>query len=347
MKTYFRIYVALISLIFFFSDEDLMGQRFTSPGEYMGFISEQFITIHEDMWGYVKAASHSNNARKIETKRKEVISTLALAKLRIKKLPDFEGDGSYRDSVVSYIEISYNVIKGDYDKIVNMEEIAEQSYDLMEAYLTAKEQARKKLIRAGEIASSQQRVFAANHGITLVESQSSTSKKLDVASDVYDYYNIIYLAYFKSYKQEAYLLDALSRQDLSSIEQNRETLIQNSEEGLNKLDSIRAYNGDNSLYQECKRTLAFFNGEAKDEFKFFTNFLLKKENLEAVQKAIDRKSPAQRTKEEITEYNNLMNEFNSLVNQYNEKNDSLNKQRNELFADWNNTADKFINQNIP
>jgi hypothetical protein len=347
MKPYFRIYAALIFLIFIFSIEDLTGQRFTNPGEYMGFIGEQFTTIDEDMWGYVKAASHSNNARKIETKRKEVISSLSLAKLRIKKLPDFEGDGSYRDSVVSYIEISYNVIKGDYDKIVDMEEIAEQSYDQMEAYLAAKEQARRKLIRAGEIANSQQRVFAANHGITLVESESSIGKKLDVASDVYEYYNIIYLAFFKSYKQEAYLLDALSRQDLSSIEQNRETLIRYAEEGMNILDSITAYNNDYSLYQECKKTLEFFNGEAKDEFKFFTNFLLKKENLGAVQKAIERKSPAQRTKAETDEYNNLVNEFNSLINQYNEKNNSLNKQRNELFDDWNKTADKFINQNVP
>jgi len=343
-----RFFVELLFLLAFSSSAvELYGQRFNSPLEYMDYIGEQHQTITEDMWNYVKTAAHSRNASKIDSKRKEVIKSLSLAKARIKRLPDYEGDGSYRDSVVAYLEISYLVLKGDYEKIINMEEIAEQSYDLMEAYLTAKKQAYNKLNHAADIAQQQQIKFANLYGIQLIEEENNLHKRLDEAIEVYDYYDILYLAFFKSYKQEFYVLEALNKQDLSSFEQNRKVLIQFSAEGLHTLDYIGGFKGDYSLSQECRKALVFFNSEAKDEFVFFSEFILKQENLLTISKAMEDKSHGQRSEKEVNEYNSIVNEFNMIVNKYNEENDLLNKERNEIFDTWNKTVDKFINKNVP
>jgi hypothetical protein len=45
----------------------------------------------------------------------------------------WKGDRSFRDTTVAYLKLLYIVFNEDYGKIVNMEEIAEQSYDAMEA----------------------------------------------------------------------------------------------------------------------------------------------------------------------------------------------------------------------
>ena len=104
-----------------------------SAVEYLNEINEQYEEISKDTWKYMKTVAHSKSARKIEKKRKELIETTYSAKSKIRTLRGFEGDKSYRDSVVAFLTISYNVLKNDYDKIMDMEEIAEQSYDAMEA----------------------------------------------------------------------------------------------------------------------------------------------------------------------------------------------------------------------
>ena len=51
----------------------------------------------------------------------------------------------FRDSVVRYLELSYAVLNNDYAKIMDMEEISEQSYDAMEAYMLAQQIANDKM----------------------------------------------------------------------------------------------------------------------------------------------------------------------------------------------------------
>jgi len=48
-------------------------------------------------------------------------------------MPPWKGDRSYRNSSVAYLKLVYHVFNEDYGKILNLEEIAEQSYDAMEA----------------------------------------------------------------------------------------------------------------------------------------------------------------------------------------------------------------------
>lgn len=75
--------------------------------------------------------------------------------------------------------MTYTVLKEDFDKILDMEDIAEQSYDFMEVYVLAKELA---------------------NNITLVEGEmDKKSQKINKASNVLEYYNDVYLIFFKSY----------------------------------------------------------------------------------------------------------------------------------------------------
>jgi hypothetical protein len=318
-----------------------------SAVEYMENINKELGAIMTDTWDYTSAVAHGKTARKIDNRRKDLIKTSSLAKNRVSRMSPYEGDASLRDSVIAFLNINYNILTQDYEKIVNMEEIAEQSYDMMEAYLLAQEKANEKLNTAGDRMEDEQKKFAAKNNINLLENKDKVAKKLESAGDVIKYYNELYLIYFKSFKQEAYLIDAMNRNDLNAMEQNKNALITTSTDGLEKLSKIQPFKGDANLKTACKNMLDFYKDEASAKMPDIIDFYMKKEKVEKVKTAFDAKPENKRTQQDIDQYNSAVNEMNAGLNKYNSNNDALNKNRSNLNDKWNNAASKFMDSHVP
>jgi len=291
--------------------------------------------------------AHGKSARKVENRRKEVLNINMDAQKKIQKAGDYEGDGSLRDSVLSYLKMSYYIINHDYGKIVDMEEISEQSYDAMEAYITAQEKAHQKLEVAGDMMETEQKIFAASHGITLIENKDKIEKKLETAGKVFSYYNRLYLVFFKSYKQEAYMMDALNKNDINGLKQNTDALGKCSDEGLKYLDTAKAYNGDNTVRMSCKEVLTFYKTEATDKCPVIIDFLVKKENFNKIKDAFNAKSQNARTKADVDEYNKSVADMNKASGEYNTINQELNSKRSLLINKWNETVASFLDKQVP
>ncbi len=344
-KFIFSIIVILGCAIFTITSKPVQAQNLNNAGEYMDYIYTEFTKISQDTWNYTSAASHGKKAKKVDNLRKELISTVYEAIKKIEKMPKYKEDASFRDSMVSYLKLHYIVLKQDYAKIMDLEDIAEQSYDLMEAYLLAQEIADTKLELAGEMMEEQQIVFAGKNNINLIISEDKISKKLKESHLVYEYYNILYLIFFKSYKQEGYMLEALNKNDLNGIEQNKSALINFSKDGLSKIDTTKDFKGDLSLKNATNQILKFYCNEAEVKIPIFTDYLLKKENFEKLKKAFDAKS--QKTKQDYDDYNKSVNDLNAAVKIYNTTNQDLNKERNKQLDNWNKTVAGFLDKHVP
>ncbi|MCT4560479.1 MAG: hypothetical protein N4A41_03800 [Crocinitomicaceae bacterium] len=333
----------IASLLFAFQ---INAQNTTNPSEYLSYFSTEYNELNAKMWAYTSQVANGKSARKVEATRKELIaaSDKSLAKTRTAK--DFNGDGEYRKSLNNFYQVLNAVLKEDYSKIVDMEAIAEQSYDLMEAYITAREQAGEKVSDAGKELDQELRNFCKKNNVNLIEDQSDISKKMEIASQVYDTYNQVYLIFFKAMKQEAYLMNAMSNQDLSSIEQNREALIAASEEGLEKLKAVQPYGKDSSMIVATKDLLNMYIQEANavDET---INLILATENFNKIKTSMDQKKPKDRTKEDVDQYNNAVNEMNAKVTSSNENNERFNKERAKKIDNWNSVAEKFTKKHVP
>jgi hypothetical protein len=278
------------------------AQQVSPALAYMESISAEFKNVQKNTWDYTRAVAHNRSARKVENKRKELVATINTAIGKIKRLKPFEGDASYRDSCVSALTINKIVIEEDYAKIMVMEEIAEQSYDNMEAYLLAQQKADEILANSMNNSEAEERKFAASHNINLVESQDKVSKKLSQASRVYEYYNKVYLIFFKAYKQEAYMLEAALKGDVNAMEQNKNSLLKFATEGREQLKEIKSFDGDGSLKIVCQQMLDFYKEEAEKNYQPVIDFYLKKDGFEKQSAAMNSKSKSH-TKEEIDEYN--------------------------------------------
>lgn len=316
-------------------------------GTYMDVFSVEYRKIQQDMWDYTSSVSHGKSARKVEKRRMELIQTSNAALQKAKSQKGFDNSTRYRDSVAEYFKIVNLVLKEDYAKIVDMEAVAEESYDAMEAYMLARERANDKLEEAGEMVEREQKKFAEDNHINLISAQDNLDKKMSVASEVYKTYNEIYLIFFKSFKQEVYLTDAINRKDVNAIEQNRTALLATAKEGLAKLDKVDPYKGDKSMIDATKKLLNFYIQEAESEIPNMLDYFLKAENFDKVKKNFDAIPEKKRTQSDVNEYNKAVKDMNDSMNGFNKSNQVINKQRGSLIDNWNNTAQNFTDKHVP
>jgi hypothetical protein len=315
--------------------------------EYMNVFTAEYGKIQQDMWDYTSSVSHGKSARKVEKRRAELIQTSTAALNKAKSSKAFNGSTQFRDSVIEFLRINNIVLKEDYAKIVDMEAVSEESYDAMEAYMLARDRANDKLVQASEMVGREQKVFAGANNINLIVSEDALDKKMAVAGDVYRTYNEIYLIFFKSYKQELYLMDAINRKDINAIEQNRNALISAAQEGLKKLEGVKPYKNDKSMVEATKKLLEFYIDEATNETPKMADYFMVTENFDKVKKAFDEIPEKKRTQSDVNEFNKAVNDMNASVNTYNATNQSLNKKRSSLIDNWNNTAGKFTDTHVP
>lgn len=324
-----------------------MAQAFETPVQYMEHIGKANQALTEKYLLYLSGMSHGKSARKVEKRRLEVLKAINDTRFDIMGMPPFKGDRTLKDTTVAYLKILNSVFNEDYGKIVNMEEIAEQSYDLMEAYMLAQEKANEKLQDASRRQGEMQKQFAAKHNITLIDGGETASEaKMKVANEVMKHYDDVYLVFFKVNKQEGYLMEAVNQKNVNSIEQNINSLQNLSAQGLEKLKALNGYNKDASLIIACRNMLNFYNDEAK-EGSALTDFFLKEENFTKLKKQFDTKRGAKRTQQDIDEFNKAVDDINKASDKFNTVNNGLNKQRDKTLNGWNNAVKKYLDEYIP
>lgn len=339
--------IVLFCCFLFTSPAPVHAQQFEHGGQYMDYLFGDHPQYQQSLWSYIKVAAHSKNARKVDKRRQELVNTAFTIKKKVSRLVPYEGDASLRDALATYFDLTYKVLKEDYAKIVDMEAIAEESYDAMEAYILAKEKANDKVDEAGAQLEAAQQVFAATHNIELITKASDTGKKLEEASSVYHYYNQLYLVFFKTYKQEAYLLAALEANDVNALIQNQNSLKSYALEGLQKLDTFPNFKDDGSIIDAGKDVMNFYLNEADEKVPVLANLYLVQDKMEKIQTSFEAIAPVKRTQGDVDTYNQVVADYNKAVNDFNATIQAMNKDRSRQLDNWNKTTDQFIDTHIP
>ena len=341
-----KISCSLVLLLSFFC-AGLYAQTGDNPVNYMSQIEKAEEAVSHKYISYMSTVSHGKGSKSADKKRADLINSIYEAKTKVGDMPAFANDKSLRDASVDYLKLMYDVFNEDYAKIVNMEEIAEQSYDMMEAYLMAQEKAGDKLNEAARKRNEAAKTFASSHNINLITGKNEMSEKMEKIGLVSDYYHQVYLVFFKSSKQEGYLMEAVEKKDINAIEQNKNALLKYADEGLLKLDTMHAFESDKTVLTACKKALEFFKEEAGAKISVTTDFLLKNAEFEKLKKAMDAKPAKERTKQDVDTYNKAVSDINKASGSYNQTNQYLNTRRNEVYNNWNSAVQTFFDTHMP
>ena len=321
------------------------AQNFDSPVEYMAFISKQHENISKKFMAYASASAHGKKARKVENIRQKLLNEVQDARMNISSMPSFKGDKAYRDTSVSFMKLYYNILNDDYNKILNLEEIAENSYDEMEALLNIKDAIDQKLEEGNKKTKDAEKAFAKANNVNLVEGEATAlSEKLKKVHSLNKYYNEVYLVFFKPYMQEKSLVQAMDKNNVTGTEQAKNALKKYAEEGLEKLKTVKSFEGDNTVSSACKSLLQFYIKEA-DAANATSEFTLAKENFDKMKKDFDKKSSP--GKADIDAFNAAVNDINKKSQKFNQTMNDLNKQRSESLNNWNKTVNQFFEEHTP
>lgn len=339
---------SFLPLIIFLSFISLSNQSFAqdydNPGQYMDVIGKQQENVSKRYMSYKSASAHGKREKKVENLRLKLMDEIQEARMNINSLPSYKGDKTYRDTAVSFMKFYYNVMNDDYTKIINMEEIAEQSYDEMEAYLLLEEKIQEKLAEANKRFGDAQKAFAQKNNINLIQDKSELGQMMEEVGGANKHYHEVYLIFFKPFIQEKNMVAAVSKENMTAMEQNRSAMLKYAQEGIAKLATVKGYKGDNALVASCKSMLNFYIKES-EKATVVNNYFLTKEKFDAIKKEMDKKS--NKTKEDVDAYNKAVNEINKASQTYNANNTTMNEQRNENLNNWNKAVKTFFEDHTP
>ncbi|MFT3945856.1 MAG: hypothetical protein QM763_02685 [Agriterribacter sp.] len=318
-----------------------------SPVTSLNEINTAVAKISQKYLAYMSAVAHNNNkAKKAEKKRDELLEQIIDSRADVMGVPGYKGDKSLKEATLEYLKITSDVMNEKYEKVVNMEAIAEQSYDNMEAYLLMQKAISDKIEEANEFRRKKTEEYCKKYNITLVDSKDELSDKLKTLNEVHDYENTVYLIFFKCSAQEDQLMEALKKKNITAIEQTKNAMSGYADEGLAKLDTLKAYKSDPLLKNSCRSALEFFKKEA-EKFSVLTDFFMKEEAFNQVRKNFENNPSAKNDKAEIDKYNKAVNEINVSSKQYNQTNQSLNETRKRVYDNWNNAVTTYLDRNVP
>jgi hypothetical protein len=322
-------------------------ERFDNAVAYLDYIGSFSKQIQKDVLSYSAAVAHDKSARKIENRRQTMLQNIDFASRKINYAVPFNNDKAFRDSVLHFLKLYTFVLKEDYGKIINMEEVAEQSYDAMEAYLLAQDLASDKIEQASKRLMQAQRDYAKRQNFTLMEgNQDKVDVKTEKAGAVSEYHRKPYLLFFKMYKQDSYLFTAIEEKNVNSIEQNKNTMIKFADETTAKLRKLPAFEGDQTLLEACGQYIDFTRQEING-VGIVTDYLLKEENFNKISKRFDAKKQRDRTQEDVDGYNKAVNDYNAAINTYNANNKTMNDARARALNTWNKMSQKFLDKHYP
>jgi hypothetical protein len=332
---------------FYFSPKT-HAQTIENAGDYMTAMTNAQTEMDQRYMAYISASAHSRRAKKIDKLRTQALESIDNAKYKTMALPKYKGDNSLRQASIDYIQFCYRIFNEDYTKIVNMEEIAEQSVDQMQAYLLLEEKASEKLKEASENLSKAEKQFAGKYSVNLVDTKNELTDKMGTAGMVNNYCDRIYILFFKCNWEDGELFHALNAHKLNDTEQARNSLIAFSKEGLESLkaDSLRTFQGNPALAAGCREALLFYGFMAQNDIPKLTDFYLKEENFDKIKKSLEAKGN-NKTKEDVDQYNKAVRDINYSVNNFNQLNQELNKRRQEVAQNWEKAEKTFRDDVIP
>ncbi|MHA4806515.1 LIC11966 family surface protein [Flavitalea flava] len=337
----------LLSFSYFLFPAEVLAQTTDNPGDYMSSIAKARGDMDIKYMQYLSAVAHGRHARKVEKLRQEVLDNILQCKYNTTDIHQYKGDNSLRKGSIDYIQVCYLVFSEDYKKIVNIEELAEQSVDEMQVYLLLEEKVNDKLKEASADLQKTTKEFAAKYNVTLIEEKNALSEKMETAGKLNTYSNQVYLAFFKCNWEDGQMVTAMNNKKVNDVEQARSAMLSYAAEGLKSLDTLKTFDGDPSLANACRQALQFYKNAAEKEVPKLTDFYLKEEDFAKLKKSFEEKSSKERTKQDVDAYNKAVKEVNESVNSFNQTNNNLNNNRKQTLNNWQESQKRFADDHMP
>jgi hypothetical protein len=298
--------------------------------------------LKQSIYSYLQAVTRIRRARTVEKKRQELLNAIQTNKEIFKSSSPFYNDSTLKCELTRYLDLLYIVLKEDFDKILDMEDIKAQTYDQDEAHQLALDMAFDKLHICYEFLKKTESAFFEKYKIPIKKEKDELTLKIEKANKALNYYDTIYRIFSKVNRENAYARQAIDKKDIASLEQHVMTLVSFSEAGLEKLKEKKGFDGDNELTLAAIKLLEFYRHEGQESCPANVDFFIKSDNLLQASKKFNSIREGDRTKDDVDKYNGLVKAYNKAVKEINKINGTSFKMDKELIEFWQKQKDLFF-----
>ena len=323
------------------------AQQSSDALDYLNQLTDSQQELSKQLMRYISASAHSNSVANIERQRNNLIEVTEQAKQKAEQTPSFQADAALRDAVLSYYSLSLESLTTDFKEIVALKDKASSSYELMTQLLAAEEDVQNQLKVAQERVEQEVEAYAKQHQIQLIKEQNQLSKMIAKSNEVTTYYNSIFLPMFKVNLQNVQLKEQIAAGNIDAIEQARKQSQEYAEEAREVFASKSAFLGDFSLLEAAIERVEYYAEEGNTMALISIEHKKQTQQLEQVKREIDQLAPKQRTKEQVDEYNELVDAVNASVNDLNNYADKFNTIGSQALAQWEQIVQEFRQRHIP
>jgi hypothetical protein len=314
--------------------------------EYHRRLTEPMLDLKKASYKYTQTVARTRRIRAVERSRQDLLKVIASNKEFCKSIDPFHGDSTLKSELNRYLDLLYIVVKQDFDKILDMEDIAAQSYDQAEAHQLALDLAVGKMQASFDVLRKADLAFFKKYGITLREDKDELSMKIEKANRAFDYYNAIYRIFYKANKEASYAREASISKDIVALEQHTMTLVSFTGEGLNQLKQKSAYDGDKELLEAATKLLEFYDHEGKVTFPANVDFNMKADIAHKADRKFHSIKENERKQGDVDEFNHSVDIFNKAVKEINQINHVSFATNNKLIALWNKQVEQFFVEHL-
>lgn len=323
--------------------------KYKGASAYFAQINSSQDDMNRQYMIFMSISAHKKKERKINRAKQNTLESMIKCRHKLVDMPAFEADDSLRKAAINYVQVCIDVFNEDYDHLVNLEEISEQSIDKMEAYINLRKQVNIKTSQAALNFNNAELYFAKKFNLHLIEETSDLGKQLMTAAHLNHYLTDIHFIFFKCGWEEFQMTKAVNNHNVLEIEQARTALLKYSQEGLSALtsDSLRNFEKDTTLSNACKRLLTFYVKLTQIDIPKLESFWLDDENQQKIKSSITSKQSNYKTKEDMQAYDMATKKMDANKKNLQDLIDRINSKHKDNIENWNTAESDFEDQHMP
>lgn len=293
------------------------AQTFSSPGEYNNYIvAEQRAMLKKNL-RYISKSAHSDNEKKIDAKRVDLVKQTELSLNKLAKMPAYKDDKGFKEQTTEAFYQLLKVYSEDYKAVDMLAATRTATVENMEQYFALQEAAERKLRVINDSVDAAQHRFAKRHGLSFSEDAEGRrlAQYMQQVSEVNAYQHQVFLGHFRIEKATAKLHDALQAQDAAGFEAARVQLLAAAQAAQTELTAVPAFRGKDGQYRDAAKALVgFYAGMCEKQFVQLQALMQRKDQL---------------SKADVTAINSYINQLNAGSQKYT---DAYNRAGNTFMA---------------
>ncbi len=296
---------------------NVFGQTYNTPVTYFDYFNREHTAIVQKNMEYLQHAVHSENLIEIAQQRLGLLEQVQGATERVQSIAPFERDAGMQEEMLAVLGIYNEIFDIDFSQVEALKSDSRDSFEAMEQYMAAHEEAERKLAAASARFLAAQRAFADANNITLVEGAQNT--EIEQMNQLNTYQRSLFLRHFKINQLNASFLDALDKQADELLENSRIALLNACDEELPSLRELDGFSGDTGYRDAIIEQMETIRDMAAEEY----------ETLSRVTTA----DPSSLTQTDVDAYNAAIQRVNTVLN--------------PLAENVNNALQQLLRNNVP